>query len=489
MARTALLLLMNGAASSSLAKQQRLPAMKATPLLQECRGGCLVALEPCNASDATQLWDYQPTLQDTVQLRGGPDTTHGLCLNIYDYGKAAGDQAWVSLCHPEHPLSANSLWTLEPGGHLLNRRSKLCLSETMQLAPCDLAAPNITHTAAGLLETSQSRCVAVRPGSGPPPPHSDPPAPPGPPSPPRAVTVDLSHPRTLIHTTDSRYVSFTLDGSYNRGWFQRNLSNPLLRFLTKEFVGDAGAILRFGGSGNDYFDYDVPTGKVQPTLPACRSGHSYPDPRMPGTAVCPPWSDSKHCAENAKVEGFCSKANAGPQPNCCRECNFPWAARFPNISRAGCQGRSHGNSPATLTCTCLDQPRLDGLLDFASATGVSLVFGLTISADVNSSHTLALLQHIHDKDSEQRIYGFEYGNEQESTLANKTQAIQFAQLQEVLAKLFADKAHVPVLIGPDTNGFPNAVNFLKQALDLGVKMHGITYHECVRVCVCACFVR
>ena len=36
---------------------------------------------------------------------------------------------------------------------------------------------------------------------------------------------------------------------------------------------------------------------------------------------------------------------------------------------------------------------------------------------------------------------------------------------------------MPVLIGPDTNGFSDAVTFLKQAQDLGVAMHGITYHE------------
>ena len=107
------------------------------------------------------------------------------------------------------------------------------------------------------------------------------------------------------------------------------------------------------------------------------------------------------------------------------------------------------------------------------------MFGLTISADVNSSHTLALLQHIHDTDIEQRLYGYEYGNEQEVTLANKTQVTQFAQLQKVLARLYSDKPRVPVLIGPDTNGFSNAVNFLKQAQNLGVDMHGITYHECV----------
>ena len=63
------------------------------------------------------------------------------------------------------------------------------------------------------------------------------------------------------------------------------------------------------------------------------------------------------------------------------------------------------------------------------------------------------------------------------TLPNHTQALQFAQLQKVLATMYADRAHVPKLIGPDTNGFSDAVKFLKQAQGLGIKMHGITYHE------------
>eukprot|EP01052_Picozoa_sp_SAG31_P012457 SAG31_NODE_730_length_12505_cov_3.807109_1_plen_483_part_10 len=213
-------------------------------------------------------------------------------------------------------------------------------------------------------------------------------------------------------------------------------------------------------------------------MPACLPGRSYPDPAMPGTAICPPWSDSKHCSEHVRDDpSFCERANEGPQPNCCHECNFPWKQRFPNVSRSGCQNRSHAHGPATLTCTCLDQQRLDALLDFSRATGVSLVFGLTIAADVNSAHTLALLKYIHDADSTQQLYGYEYGNEQEATLPERTQATQFARLQKILATLYSDKPRVPVLIGPDTNGFGDALTFLKQAQELGVSMHGVTYHE------------
>eukprot|EP01052_Picozoa_sp_SAG31_P048800 SAG31_NODE_10382_length_1145_cov_1.427342_1_plen_255_part_10 len=228
------------------------------PLWDDCKGGCYVGLEPCNASDIRQQWSYQPLLQNTVQLRSSPNSSYGLCLNVPRYGVAVGDPTWVTLCHPEHPLHANSLWSLQnaakasagAGGHLLNRRSKLCLGDAMQLAQCNGRAANFTyHGSEGTLRSSGARCVTVRRGTAPPL-H--------PPSPPQTASVDLKDPRGLVHKTDPRYVSFTLDGSYNRGWFQRNLSNPLLRFLTKKLTGDTGAILRFGGSGNDYFDYNVP---------------------------------------------------------------------------------------------------------------------------------------------------------------------------------------------------------------------------------------
>ena len=61
--RTLFLLLNGGAALLEALGDPSLPqqhaAPRAAPLLQECRVGCLVALEQCNASDATQLWDYQ----------------------------------------------------------------------------------------------------------------------------------------------------------------------------------------------------------------------------------------------------------------------------------------------------------------------------------------------------------------------------------------------------------------------------------------------
>jgi hypothetical protein len=144
-----------------------------------------------------------------------------------------------------------------------------------------------------------------------------PPAPPAPPGP-SHVTVDFG---TIVNTVDERFVSFALDGSYNRGWFQRNLSNPKLRFLAKQL---APAFLRHGGSGNDYFEYDLPADSPLPRAASCVPGQAYPS--LPGTSHCPPWSDSKSCDASAATAGFCAAAAQGPEPNCCHQCNKTWDA-------------------------------------------------------------------------------------------------------------------------------------------------------------------
>ena len=63
-----------------------------------------------------------------------------------------------------------------------------------------------------------------------------------------------------------------------------------------------------------------------------------------------------------------------------------------------------------MTCNCLTEPRLLGLLEFATNTGSSLVFGLSFAADVNETKTMQLLKYIAESEQHE-VYGFEYGNE------------------------------------------------------------------------------
>ena len=87
------------------------------------------------------------------------------------------------------------------------------------------------------------------------------------------------------------------------------------------------------------------------------------------------------------------------------------------------------------------------MLEFAAATNTSLVFGLTFSADVNSSHTAALLRHV--AGGKHAVYGYEYGNEQVKV---ERAAEQFGVLQRMLPGLYSappESKPVPKLIGPD----------------------------------------
>ena len=265
-------------------------------------------------------------------------------------------------------------------------------------------------------------------------------------------------------------MSFNLDGSYNRGWFQRDLTNQKLQFLTAQL---APAVLRHGGSGNDYMDYAVPTSSGLPTAPACLANKSYPV--LPGTNHCPSWSDSKNCSAMAAAPGFCAAAAKGPQPYCCDQCGANWnATSYPwaHGGSEGCSHWSHFGGPATLTCTCLTQPKFDDLLELASRTNLSLVFGLSFSADANSSHTMALLQHV--AESPHPVWGYEYGNEQH--LVERT-AQQFGTLQDLLPALYRDRpAAIPKLIGPDWFD-TDPDGFFPKVKELGIELYAFTFHE------------
>lgn len=244
-------------------------------------------------------------------------------------------------------------------------------------------------------------------------------------------------------------------------------------------------MLRFGGSGNDYLQYDVPTG-APPIAPACEPGQSYPD--KPGTAFCPSFSDAKNCKELAAQPGFCAAAAKGPQPNCCKQCNFDWNATITG-KQAGCTPFDGNSTFLTLTCNCLTEPRLLGLLEFATNTGSSLVFGLSFAADVNETKTMQLLKYIAESEQHE-VYGFEYGNERDGRPpqmpmpadSGRRQAQQFTQLQRhILPKLYpaSGAKAMPKLVGPDSHGITDPLTraFVAESNTLGLDMHAVSYHE------------
>ena len=91
-----------------------------------------------------QAWELQPTLQNTVQLRGGPNASYGLCANVKAYGVSVGDQVWVSLCHPENPVHA---WGGQSAVRMRIRRQCSGIRTSLTLIPRYRAPVRERHAA------------------------------------------------------------------------------------------------------------------------------------------------------------------------------------------------------------------------------------------------------------------------------------------------------------------------------------------------------
>ena len=74
-----------------------------------------------------------------------------------------------------------------------------------------------------------------------------------------SLSIEGSAPLSL---TEEFYASWNIDSSRQRAFFDTNFSNPQLLYLAS-IIG--GARIRFGGTGNDYLHYDVPS--ASPCLP------------------------------------------------------------------------------------------------------------------------------------------------------------------------------------------------------------------------------
>eukprot|EP01049_Picozoa_sp_SAG25_P009260 SAG25_NODE_900_length_4858_cov_26.433284_6_plen_510_part_00 len=198
-------------------------------------------VHPCNVSDPMQVWEFSPlpaqaSLHLKADSRGtGPSAT-STCLNVAVYGKSVGDNVWVGKCHEEHPWKANDGWTFT-NGQLVNTRSKLCATESQQqqqqqpqiwppsdgrqasrhtvLGPCSAAQHWDYEGSTGLVKNKElGGCLTVEAASTPPPP--DPGREPAPPFPnalpaPSTVRSTLVLGGQVARSGGSRYASFNFD--------------------------------------------------------------------------------------------------------------------------------------------------------------------------------------------------------------------------------------------------------------------------------------
>eukprot|EP00729_Bicosta_minor_P021953 gene21953-2792_t len=84
---------------------------------------------------------------------------------------------------------------------------------------------------AGDIKDKQGAVSGLTPHPSPPTPS--PPTPPHPsPTPPSPTPVEVEL-GTVFHTTDDDFYCWTIDASPDRGWEQRNLSDPMLHYLAR----------------------------------------------------------------------------------------------------------------------------------------------------------------------------------------------------------------------------------------------------------------
>jgi len=256
---------------------------------------------------------------------------------------------------------------------------------------------------------------------------SNPPAP----RPPAEVNVAVID--RAVSTTEEAYACWNLDTSRNRQFFDRNLSqaDPLGAQLARQ----AAAL----GSANQA-GYSI--------LRFGGTGNDYLTYAV-GGAECPPQSEYNECL------------------------NTTWWANTLAFTRAAKAKMVFGLS----LNTGHDRRAGRGLLQFPQVW--------------NSSNARALLQWTIKQGSDDLLFGFELGNEQNSKYSGATIARNFAILHNLTVELWPDKTRRPRLIGPDPHSFKQdgveaplidwMEDFMRTAKELEVPIYAVTHHEYIEV--------
>ena len=342
-------------------------------------------VQPCNSSDPNQVWEFSPLpVQASLRLKAGstsPGT--GPCLNVADFGKSVGNDVWVTQCHPEQPHGrwANDGWTFT-GGQLLNTRSNLCATESQQLpallepwqasrhtvlGPCASAQHWVLDPATGLVKNRElSGCLTVAPAAAPAPhgPGREP-SPPFPNKLPPPTTVKSTlvlGERQIARSGGNRYASFNFD--WHCG------ASDAAQYKCRAEPGWNHSSVNFGLDLSD------------PALVAAAKALAPGRLRIGGS------------------QGDCICYDI-PSGSCAKVMNAS------GTDAATC------DSPAFI----LNMSRWQQIIDFATDTGVELVFGLNGATRKNGNtaldwevkNTRAFVEYVSSHNAKQ-IYGFELGN-------------------------------------------------------------------------------
>jgi hypothetical protein len=208
------------------------------------------------------------------------------------------------------------------------------------------------------------------------------------------VRIDTSK---LLFRTSPRYKCWNVDGSPNRGFGKRNLSNPNLLQLAK---GLPAGYLRFGGSGND--------------------GLWYGDGIGPGTSCAEGAVRHFDCLNATMADGLLALADAA-------------SARLVfglSINNVGCPRDANYH-------TCLQQPGRQ--------------WGNVSSW--NSTNAEAMVRYLAARG---QPFAFELWNEENAHwplrgLSPEQEAQSFQKLSRIIEQVYPDATSRPRLIGPDAD--------------------------------------
>ena len=249
------------------------------------------------------------------------------------------------------------------------------------------------------------------------------------------VRIDTSK---LLFRTSLRYKCWNIDGSPNRGFGKRNLSNPNLLQLAK---GLPAGYLRFGGSGND--------------------GLWYGDGIGPGTSCAEGAVRHFDCLNATMADGLLALADAA-------------SARLVfglSINNVGCPRDANYH-------TCLQQPGRQ--------------WGNVSSW--NSTNAEAMVRFLAARG---QPFAFELGNEENAHwplrgLSPEQEAQSFQKLSRIIEQVYPDATSRPRLIGPDADYQDSsaaqallykrwAVEFLGNVSERKVPLYAATLHEYIEV--------
>ena len=288
-------------------------------------------------------------------------------------------------------------------------------------------------------------------------------------------------------TTSGNYVCWNIDASENREFFVRNYStgnafgSKIARQASALAVGQESgfAVLRFGGTGNDYLTYEF------------------------GGTKCPPKSEYKQCLNESTWRGllsFTEMAQAKIIVGLSMNTENDRRRRLIHRASAADGVQTEAGHPTDELCpACRCSPRRlhfpTGAIDELPNKGVHASELAHTSGDDpfpypwDPTNARELLEWTIANGLDHLLYGVELGNEQNTKYSAVQIAHNTARLYNLTLELWPDDSRRPRLFGPDPHSLHDTssgasqmelawmTEWLSTCKTLGLPIYGVTHHE------------